>query len=830
MKQITIGLVAHVDAGKTTTIESILYEAGAIRHFGRVDHQDAFLDYNEQERSRGITIYAKEARFTWHDAEVCLIDTPGHIDFSSEMERTLQVLDAAILIINGQDGVQSHTRTIWDCLQHYHIPTYVFVNKMDISYQTPAQLMADLQKECSENCIHWNQEDTWENCATINDEMLEAFVENGTIDEPSIRQAIRSRELFPVCFGSALKREDIKELIDLAVRYTEPPAAKETFGAKVFLVTEDEQGHPLTHIKMTGGTLKVKETIDEQKVDQIRLYHGTSYTAVEAVQAGMICALKGLKDTYPGQGLGSEPDSEAPVLQAYMSYQMMLPETVDPLQMMNVLEPIAREDPQLQIEYDERRHQISVRIMGEMQMQVLQKTIADQCGVTVGFQAGKVVLKETIAEPVYGVGHFEPLRHYAEVLLKIEPLPRGAGIKVDNRCPMEHLAYNWQSAIVRQLTERTQIGVLTGSALTDVKFTLLDGKANVKHTSGGDFRQATSRAVRQGLMKAQNILLEPYYQFTITVPNAVLSNVLYDLDQRGAQVDVAQSDNQMIITGTGPVRQLANYQMRLTAITKGQGTFTCTLAGYEESPDAEALIQAAEYDPESDRRHPTGSVFCTHGSSFSVPYDEVENYMHLQWDHSTSSGSYHAVRYTISEEEAKRVFSQVSGRNRSEKKIDRRPKKKIDLEAQPIRSQTVKPTCIVVDGYNQIFSWDSLRELARKDYDAARDRLIQVLVDYQAFHNYRMILVFDAYRVPGSQPHDQTLENTTIVYTRHGQTADSYIEKIVGDLQKEYNVIVASSDGLIQNSILAQGARRMSSRELEHQALRVSEQAKAYIK
>lgn len=829
-KKITVGILAHVDAGKTTCIESMLFQAKTIRKLGRVDHKDAYLDYDTQERDRGITIFSKEVHFEWNDTDIFLIDTPGHIDFSSEMERTLQILDMAVLFINGQDGVQSHTQTIWKCLEHYHIPTLIFINKMDISYHTQEELMENLQKQCSDNCINFLDDNYLENVAMTHDSLLNEFMETQNISNTSIQEAVQKRELFPCFFGSALKNEGIDTLMNALSQYSLDKEYGSEFGAKVFKISQDEKGNRLTHIKITSGTLHAKDKInEEEKVDQIRIYNGKNYEMVPSADAGTICVLKGIQSLNAGQGMGIEEDSEAPLLNAYMSYQLLLPEDVDPVQMMKYCQVIAQEDPQLHIEYNEALKIITLQIMGDIQMQILQQMIQERSGVTVGFGSGKILFKETIEDTVTGVGHFEPLRHYAEVHVKLEPLPRGTGMQFESDCTQDELAYNWQRLILTHLQEKEHRGVLTGSAITDIKITLIAGKAHLKHTEGGDFRQATYRAVRQGLMKAKSILLEPYYSFTLELPQVSLSKALYDLDQKQASVQIEEKEDSIVIKGKGPVRLMANYQAEVVAFTKGQGKYSCHLDGYYPCKDAETIIEKRHYDPEKDRRNPTGSVFCTHGSGFYVPYDEVENYMHIQ-PKNESSSSYHRVRYTISEEEAKRVFNMTSGQNKNEKKMDKRPKKKIDLNHENINITPLQETCLIVDGYNQIFGWESLKDLARQDYNTARDRLIDILVNYQAYKGYKMILVFDAYRVKERSQRDIQKENTTIVYTKYGQTADSYIEKLVHDLKKKYRLIVASNDGLIQNSIFAQGAQRMSSRELELSALRVNQDAMKYVK
>lgn len=820
-KKVTVGILAHVDAGKTTCIESMLYTSGSIRKLGRVDHQNAFLDFDDQERNRGITIFSKEAHYTWNNTDVYLIDTPGHIDFSSEMERTLQILDLAIILINGQDGVQSHTETIWRCLEHYHVPTLIFINKMDISYQTKEELLNDLCSRCSDMCIDFTSESALEKMALISEDILNEYLETETISKDKIQEAIFKRQCFPCFFGSALKIDGIKELMDAICEYSFDKEYGEEFGAKVYKISSDEQGNRLTHVKITSGSLKPKQRINdtEEKVDQIRLYSGQQFQMINEATAGMVCALKGLSSFEVGQGLGIEKDSQEPLLNAYMNYQLLLPHGVDPLSMKEVCDTLAKEDPQLHISYDEKLKKISLRLMGNIQMEVLQKLIEERSGIKVGFGTGRVLFKETITNTVTGVGHFEPLRHYAEAHIKLEPLPRGSGMQFATDLSLDDLAMNWQRLILTHLQEKEHRGVLTGSPITDIKCTLVAGKSHLKHTEGGDFRQATYRAVRQGLKKADSILLEPYYQFTLTLPSDQLSKALYDLDMKHCKVNIEDAMNgNMVIHGKGPVRLLMNYQNEVIAYTKGKGIFTCTLDGYFECEDAQEIIEKIGYDSEADFRNPTGSVFCTHGSGFYVPYDEVEDYMHIK-PKVVNTSSYRTTKYTISEEESKRVFDMISGRNINEKKRAQPQKKKkepkVETQNQKVEIKERLNDCLIIDGYNQIYAWNSLKELARVDYNAARDRLIDMVINYQGYKNCKVILVFDAYKVKDSSSRSSKYGDTQVVYTSYGQTADSYIEKLVHDLKGKYNLIVASSDGLIQNSILAQGALRLSARELE---------------
>ena len=827
-KKTCVGILAHVDAGKTTCIESMLYTSGQIRKLGRVDHQDAFLDFDSQERNRGITIFSKEAFFSWNDTDIYVIDTPGHIDFSSEMERTLQVLDLAIILINGQDGVQSHTETIWKCLEHYQVPTLIFINKMDISYQTKEELMNDLIHKCSDNCIDFSSEDVFEKLALVSEDALNEYMETESISDSSIQQYVYKRQCFPCFFGSALKMDGVEQLMDAITKYSLEKEYGDEFGAKVYKISSDDQGNKLTHVKITSGSLRAKQKItEEEKVDQIRVYNGKNYQMINEATAGMICTLKGLESFEAGQGLGIEQDSAEPLLNAYLNYQLLLPSGVDPLEMMKYCDELAKEDPQLNIEYDSQLKRISLQLMGDIQMEVLQKLIEQRSGIKVGFGTGRVIFKETIQNTVTGVGHFEPLRHYAEVHLKLEPLERNKGLIFASDVSMDELALNWQRLILTHLQEKQHRGVLTGYPITDMKITLIAGRSHLKHTEGGDFRQATYRAVRHGLKKADSILLEPYYSFSLKLQSDQLSKALYDLEMKHAKVSIEDNmDGTMTITGKGPVRLMMNYQNDVVAYTKGKGIYSCQLEGYYPCEDADEIIARIGYDSESDFRNPTGSVFCTHGSGFYVPYDEVEDYMHIK-PREVSEASYRSVKYTIKEEEVQRVFGMVSGRNQNEKKHvpQKKQKKKQDISYERVVVEKKLPECLIVDGYNQIYGWNSLKDLAREDYNAARDQLIDALQNYQGYKNIKVIIVFDAYRVKDSSSRNSKYGDTEVIFTRYGQTADSYIEKAVHDLKKKYNLTVASSDGLIQNTILAAGAKRMSSRELEQRVRGVNNAA-----
>ena len=651
VKHICTGLLAHVDAGKTTCVEAMLLNSGTIRKAGRVDHSDTILDYDEQERSHGITIYAKEAHMKWMDAEIDLIDTPGHVDFSAEMERSLSVLDVAVLLINGQDGVQAHTHTIWKCLAHYHVPCIVFVNKMDISFHTQQELLEDLHMHCSDMCVQWdeNRDDT---LALANDEILEAVSQTGVIPEQLLQQAFMKRQFFPVLFGSALKNQGVDTLMNLMCQLVPQREYPETFGAKVFRVSLDPQGNRLTHMRITGGILRARDRFNEEdKADQIRRYNGVRYDLLMEAGGGEVVCVKGISSMEPGAGLGFEKDSSSSLLNASMTYQLELPEGASPLVLADTCATLASEDPRLEISTDERTGRISVCIMGKMQMEVLQKKIYESSGIMVGFSTGKIVYQETIREPVDGAGHFEPLRHYAEVHVRLEPLPTGSGIQVVNGIGTDSLSTAWQRSILSALSRKRHRGVLTGSFLTDVRIILTAGKGHIKHTTGGDFRQAASRAVRQALMKAESILLEPYESFELTVPSESLSRALFDLENRECSVEVKENENgTMRIQGEGPVRTLQNYNGEVTVYTKGKGIFLSETAGFRPCKEADRIIAEIGYDPEMDLHNPADSVFCANGSGYNVRWDEADEHMHIQLKNGeVPSSAMRSTRYKVSE-------------------------------------------------------------------------------------------------------------------------------------------------------------------------------------
>jgi small GTP-binding protein len=828
MRSLTAGILAHVDAGKTTCIENILYQANVIRKPGRVDHQDAFLDFDEQERARGITIYSKQAGVQWKDAFINIIDTPGHADFSSEMEKVLSVLDAAIVVVSGLDGVQSHTKTIWKCLEHYKIPALVFVNKMDLTTRSKEELLSQCKKELSGDLIDLEAEDADEQIASMSDELLESYLESGELDENLVRNAFANRKGFPVVFGSALKGDNVDFLLDSLIRFAPDIHYPNTFGARVFNVSHDENSNPMYHLKITGGELKIKDEINGQKVNQIRIYQGSGYARAEKAIAGQICTLCQFSGLAAGQGLGFEKDQSRPVLQSCLVYELILPRECDPVQMMGYCRLLMMEDPSLEIEMEQRTKAIHVHLMGDIQQQILQERLESLSGFKVGFGPGKIVYKETITEPVFGYGHFEPLRHYAEVHVLLEPLPAGSGIEVTSKISRDTLSLSWQRNILNHLTAREIRGVLTNSALTDVKITLIAGKAHPKHTESTDFRQAAFRAVRQALMKTPSVLLEPAVSFTVYASSQMLSRILYDLESRQAQVSVEENEGDIVITGKGPLRLLRNYQSDLNALSKGAGRIVMESDGYIECQDAAQIIEEIHYDPLNDRYNSPDSVFCSNGSGVIIDWSEAEEHMHIPvFTERSSDWSMNSSH--VSAEESAAVFARAGGQNQpSKKKKGNAAPKKVALDLQNKTEVTAGrklPVCLIVDGYNMIYAWDELKEIARTSLSAARERLIDLVVNFQGYKGWSLIIVFDGWKRNDNSGSTTRNGSSTIVYTRTGMSADSYIEKRTAELKGKFDCIVATSDSLIQNSILGSNARRMSARELELSCRQVNENA-----
>ena len=854
-EKLTLGILAHVDAGKTTLAESILYLRGSIRKIGRVDHGDAFLDNYELERSRGITIFSKQARLTLGNREVTLLDTPGHVDFSAEMERTLQVLDAAVLVISGADGVQGHVETLWKLLKYYQIPVFLFVNKMDQEGTDREKLLSELKKRLDGNCVDFNQEETdyaafAEEAAMSDEKLLEEYLESGSVDRKLLKKAIADRKLFPCFFGSALKIQGVEELLKGLETYASTRPYRKNFSARVYKISRDEAGNRLTHLKVTGGVLKVKmpltnrregleeSEIWEEKADQIRLYSGAGYQAVNEAGPGSICAVTGLSRTFAGEGLGEEAEGNLPILEPVLTYRIELPEGTNVHEIFLKLLKLEEEIPELHIVWNERLGEIHAQVMGEVQIEILKSLIRDRFRLDVEFGDGNIVYKETILEPVEGVGHFEPLRHYAEVHLLLEPAERGSGLSFDTVCSEDVLDRNWQRLILTHLEEKKHLGVLTGSEITDMKITLLTGRAHIKHTEGGDFRQATYRAVRQGLRKAKSILLEPVYEYRLEVPADLVGRAMADIQRMNGKFSGPELEGEMaVLTGTAPVSAMRGYPREVTAYSRGRGRISVALSGYESCHNGEEIAALSGYDPDGDMENPTGSVFCAHGAGFVVDWDQVEDYMHLEsaWGNGGEKTEPEGLPVTesirrqraaeaetyASEEELKAIFERTYGpvkkeRGSFEKRVRRSSSDSVSAY-RPIKKEMPQEQYLLVDGYNIIFSWEDLNELSRVNMEGARSKLADLLCNYQGYRKCHVILVFDAYKVEGNHGEVVKYHNIHIVYTKEAETADQYIEKTVHAIGRKYGVTVATSDGLEQVIILGQGARRLSARGLREE-------------
>ena len=854
-EKLTLGILAHVDAGKTTLAESILYLRGSIRKIGRVDHGDAFLDNYELERSRGITIFSKQARLTLGNREVTLLDTPGHVDFSAEMERTLQVLDAAVLVISGADGVQGHVETLWKLLKYYQIPVFLFVNKMDQEGTDREKLLSELKKRLDGNCVDFNQEETdyaafAEEAAMSDEKLLEEYLESGSVDRKLLKKAIADRKLFPCFFGSALKIQGVEELLKGLETYASTSPYRKNFSARVYKISRDEAGNRLTHLKVTGGVLKVKmpltnrregleeSEIWEEKADQIRLYSGAGYQAVNEAGPGSICAVTGLSRTFAGEGLGEEAEGNLPILEPVLTYRIELPEGTNVHETFLKLLKLEEEIPELHIVWNERLGEIHAQVMGEVQIEILKSLIRDRFRLDVEFGDGNIVYKETILEPVEGVGHFEPLRHYDEVHLLLEPAERGSGLSFDTVCSEDVLDRNWQRLILTHLEEKKHLGVLTGSEITDMKITLLTGRAHIKHTEGGDFRQATYRAVRQGLRKAKSILLEPVYEYRLEVPADLVGRAMADIQRMNGKFSGPELEGEMaVLTGTAPVSAMRGYPREVTAYSRGRGRISVALSGYESCHNGEEIVALSGYDPDGDMENPTGSVFCAHGAGFVVDWDQVEDYMHLEsaWGNGGEKTEPEGLPVTesirrqraaevetyASEEELKAIFERTYGpvkkeRGSFEKRVRRSSSDSVSAY-RPVKKEMPQEQYLLVDGYNIIFSWEDLNELSRVNMEGARSKLADLLCNYQGYRKCHVILVFDAYKVEGNHGEVVKYHNIHIVYTKEAETADQYIEKTVHAIGRKYGVTVATSDGLEQVIILGQGARRLSARGLREE-------------
>ena len=850
-KQIVLGILAHVDSGKTTLSEAMLYRAGVTRRLGRVDHKDAFLDTDALEKARGITIFSKQALLTAGDTDITLLDTPGHVDFSTETERTLQVLDYAVLVVSGTDGVQSHTETLWRLLRRYHVPTFVFVNKMDLPGMERQELLAQLNRRLGEGFVDFGAEqaDRDEALALCDENLMDRMLDAGQLQDADLIPAIARRHVFPCWFGAALKLEGVDALLDGLDRYTRPAPALEAFGAKVFKVSQDEQGARLTWLRVTGGELKVKAQLTgeadgkpwAEKANQLRLYSGAKYTLTEAIGPGQVCAVTGLTKARPGEGLGAERDSDLPVLEPVLSYQVLLPEGADMHAALGKLHRLEEEEPQLHVVWNETLGEIRVQLMGEIQLEVLRSLLAERFGLEVEFGPGGILYKETITEPMEGVGHYEPLRHYAEVHLKLEPLPRGSGMQFAADCREEVLDKNWQRLVLTHLEEKQHLGVLTGSPLTDVKITLIAGRAHLKHTEGGDFRQATYRAVRQGLMLAKSQLLEPWYAFRLEVPAENIGRAMSDIQRMEGTFDPPESGEETaVLTGFAPVSTMRSYPMEVVSYTRGRGHLSLTLDGYRPCHNAQEVIAAIGYEPEHDLDNPADSVFCAHGAGFVVPWDQVRSHMHVDsgWGKSTRPEQEAAVpqrramayRATLEEDaELLKIFERTYGPIKRDPLAAFRPVQKREHPDFAAEQWEIAPEYLLVDGYNIIFAWDELNALSKESLDAARHKLMDILCNYQGFQKCVLILVFDAYRVPGSPGSIEQYHNIHVVYTKEAETADMFIERVTHEIGRNRRVRVATSDGMEQIIILGHGALRVSARMFHEEVQNVEKHIRALV-
>ena len=854
-KKLVIGILAHVDSGKTTLAESMLFLSGNIRRFGRVDHKDAFLDTYELERMRGITIFSKQAQLKLGDKDICLLDTPGHVDFSAEMERTLQVLDYAILVINGSDGVQGHTQTLWKLLKRYAIPVFLFINKMDQPETNKDKLLATIQKQLDFRCIEFNcnkdREEYYESIAMCDEMLMDLYLDNYEFSDCDIKNSILERKIFPCYFGSALKQEGVNELLDGIERYMESPLYPIEFAARVFKIIRDEQNNRLTYLKITGGCLKNKLTISDnknqwsEKINQIRIYSGSQYTLVNEAVAGTICAVTGLTQTYSGEGLGIESAPEIPVLEPVLTYQLIFPAENSVYDMYTKLSLLEEEEPELHMVWNKILNEIHVQVMGEVQIEILKSIIKERFGITVEFDAGNIVYKETIESSTMGIGHFEPLRHYAEVHLMIEPLERGSGLEFATNCSEDILDKNWQRLILTHLEEKKHRGVLTGSEITDLKISLIAGRAHQKHTEGGDFRQATYRAVRQGLKSAKSILLEPIYQFILEIPQDMIGHAISDIQKRCGEFDPPVINGTIaIITGKAPVVTMQDYQKEVISYSHGCGKFFCSLKGYEVCHNTDAVIEALNYNSEKDMDNPTGSIFCAHGAGYYVKWDNVPKYAHIdnelckknvvREDFNTNSKKNYAnfADGVIDQKEIDEIFTRTFGnikqkRNHWGKAI----KAEVDnnYQGQKQIEYIEQKEYLLVDGYNIIFAWDELKKLAKVNIDSARDKLIDIMCNYQGYKQCELILVFDAYKVLGGQRTVLDYPNIHIVYTKEAETADQYIEKVTHKIGGKYKVTVATSDGLEQLIVWGQGARRLSAADFWEEVCNTNEAIRNHL-
>lgn len=907
-KKLVIGILAHVDAGKTTLAESMLYLSGIIRNAGRVDHGDTFLDTDSQERTRGITIFSKQAEISWNEMNVTLLDTPGHVDFSAEMERTLQVLDYAVLVISGADGIQGHVPTLWKLLERYRIPVFIFVNKMDQPGTDKSSLMRELQERLSGQCVDFTaasmlngsvSEQTdidseteifMESIAVCDEKLLERYLENGNdgVGEEDIAALAAERKLFPCYFGSALKIEGVKEFLDGLEKYGKQPVYPENFGARVYKIGRDSSGNRLTHMKITGGRMQVKQILNgesntngeteswEEKVNQIRIYSGVKYDVEQEVTAGTICAVTGLSKTFAGEGLGIEQGSIEPLLAPVMTYRVNLPPEQDVHVMYKKLCQLEEEEPQLHLIWKEHVGEIHIQLMGEVQIEILQNLIVERFGVAVEFDVGSIVYKETIGNKVEGVGHFEPLRHYAEVHLIMEPLESGSGLIFDTICSEDDLDRNWQRLILTHLKEKEHIGILTGAPITDMKITLAAGRAHLKHTEGGDFRQAVYRAIRQGLHQAENILLEPVYEFRLELPSAVIGRAMSDIQAMYGHFNPPLAEGEIsVLTGTAPVSTMRGYHTEVMAYSGGSGRLFCSLKGYEPCHNTEEVTEACGYDAERDLDNPSSSVFCTHGAGFVVEWQDVGKYMHLESvldklkknenegaygqdemkpgtkpgaknkNGAEGNGGYYATK--ANDKELEEIFNRTYGNRSNDYRKGSGYQKIIRAEEQAVyhsdsstesnvknhdakkKVASKQEDYLLVDGYNIIFAWEELSELAKVNLDSARGKLMDILSNYQGYRKMTLILVFDAYKVKGNPGSVFLYHNVNVVYTKEAETADQYIEKVTHEIGRKHRVAVATSDGLEQLIIMGQGARRISARELKEEIMSTNQELRDFF-
>ncbi len=846
MKRLAVSIMAHVDAGKTTLSEAMLYHTGDIRKQGRVDNKDTLLDNNQIERSRGITVFSKQAILHNNNDLITLLDTPGHTDFSGETERALQVADYAVLLISGTSGIQNHTHTLWQLLKSYRVPTFIFVNKMDISEFSTEDLMSRLCLSLDERCVYFDnacdviENELADNVAVCDEGLMNEYLEKGNISPSNIARAIKERHLFPCFFGSALKNKGIENLLKALDIYTTEPVYNEEFSATVFKITEDEHENRLTHLKVTGGTLKVKSSIKtaddcEEKVNAIRIYSGGKFITASEVPCGTVCCVTGLEKTYSGQGLGYSADSPLPVLEPLFSYKVELPPDMDAVKGLAMMKKLEQEDPLLQVVWNEQLKEIHIRLMGEIQLEILKSEAEKRFGVKIDFGKGSIAYRETIASPVIGIGHYEPLRHYAEVQLLLEPGAEGSGLRFYSECSEDKLDRNWQRLILTHLAEKTHVGVLTGSPITDMKIFLIAGRSHLKHTEGGDFRQAVYRAVRQGLMKAESVLLEPWYSFNLAIPSDCVGKAMNDLSLMKAEFSQPVNEgDEYIITGTAPASGMTGYLSQVTAYTRGKGRLICIPDGYKPCLNSEEVIAGFNYDPEADIENTPDSIFCSHGAGFNVKWDEVDNYAHIslqkEKDEEPEIKTVQQRRIDASDEELMAIFERTYGKIKRDQHYAMR---KIPEKKQENKTRAAKipsgPEYLLVDGYNIIFAWDELKKAAAENLDFARNKLINILCNYQGFKRNEVIVVFDAYKVKGNKGEVERQGGITIVYTKEAETADMYIEKATRTLGKKHRVRVATSDSLEQLIILGGGAIRVSANEFKAEVLDIEKQIKEYL-